>query len=103
MIKTIEIIIQNNISKKMHALILYPLNICYKNNKEYKVTNEFLENIIRTIRTWKNEYGNHSNLIDSEEFNIIIETKDTKETYHGKGLYPENYDYLKNLLGELHD
>ena len=103
MIETIEIIIQNSLNEETHAIILYSENICYKNNKEYKVTNEFLESIIRTIRTWKNEYGNSSKLIDSEEFNIIVKEKEKKETFHGKGIYPENYDYLKELLGELHD
>ena len=100
MIQTIEINIRHGIIDKLNALIIYERNICYINNKKYKVTNEFMEEILDEICYWKNEYGSDDN-IDSEEFTINIKTKENEEKYHGKGIFPYNYPYLKELLGEV--
>lgn len=100
MIQTIEINIKNGVMDKLNALIIYNRNICYINNKKYKVTNEFLDEFLDTICLWKNEYGNDDN-IDSEEFTIYVKTKDEQETFHGKGIFPYNYEYIKELLGDI--
>ena len=102
MIQSIEIIIKSGINYLLNVLIDYEKKVCYKDNKEYKVTDEFLDEIIRTIRTWKKEYGN-DNLIDSEEFKIIIGIPGEDDVIHGKGVFPENYAHLKELIGDLHD
>ena len=102
MIETIEIMIQNGPIQSLYALIVYPRNICYKDNKKYIVTDDFLKEITRTIRLWKNEYGT-SNIIDDEEFKVIVKTKEKEETFHGKGIFPNNYEHLKEVLGDLYD
>ena len=101
MIQTIEINIKSGSKELVSAIILYPKNICYKNNQKYHITKDFLEDIVRTIRLWKNEYGS-DNKLDSEEFNIVVKTKDNEEKFHGKGIFPENYRSIKELLGDLH-
>ena len=102
MIETIEIMIKNVANEQLSVLVMCSENICYKNNKKYKVTKEFIEDLIRTIRLWKTEYGNSEN-IDSEEFTIVVKTGEQKEMFHGKGVFPNNYQYLMELLGELYD
>ena len=102
-IETIEIIIDNGPQKLLNSIIVYPQKICYINNKKYSVTDDFLKDVVRTIRLWKNEYGNISNVIDSEEFTITVKTKEKEEKFHGKGIFPKNYNYLKELLGDLYE
>ena len=102
MIETIEIMIQSSPAESFYTLIVYPRNICYQNNKKHTVSDEYLQEIVRTIRLWKNEYGT-SKTMDSEEFKVIVKTKEKEETFHGKGIFPDNYEHLKELLGDLHD
>ena len=101
MIKTIEIIIKNGIFETINFLLIYENNICYLNDKKYIVNKEWKDNLIRIIRTWKNEYGTKSG-IDLEEFTITI-TSDKKELIHGKGIFPTNYNSLIEILGDLDD
>lgn len=101
MIKTLEIIINNGIFENIKLLLIYDKNICYKNDKKYLIDNNWKDELIRTIRTWKEEYG-YDNNIDSEEFTITI-ISDRKEKIHGKGIFPNNYHRLIELLGEIHD
>ena len=101
MINTIEININSGLNEIFHALIIYPRNICYINRKKYILSQEYLEELIRIIRTWENEYGNSKN-IDDEEFQIIIKTKKEQEIFHGKGKYPENYICFKDLIGGIY-
>ena len=102
MIAIIEITIKSGKNNLTYALIICQRNICYKNNKKYNITTEYQEDIIRTIRAWKNEYGNSRN-IDDEEFTIIVKAKEKEEKFHGKGIFPTNYKHLKELLGDIHD
>lgn len=99
MIKTIEININNGIMTEINALVVVEKNICYLNNKKYSVTNDFIERLKNIILLWENEYGNNRKI--EEEFRIIITTNKKIETYHGKGIFPNNYQSLKELLGEL--
>lgn len=100
MIQSIEITIGNNLKDETSAIILPTKNICYINNNKYKISELYLNNLLQIIYLWKNEYGN-DNIIDSEEFLIKIETKDNVETFHGKGIFPYNYQELKELLGDI--
>ena len=101
MIKTIEIIINNGIFENIKCLIIYEKDICYLNDKKYSINKEWKDTLIRIIRTWEKEYGSKSG-IDLEEFTITI-TSNKKEVIHGKGIFPENYHNLIELLGDLHD
>lgn len=102
MIQTIEVTIRNGLQDSIIALIVYAKNICYVNNKKYHVSDSFMEEFLQTIYPWQNEYGTDGN-IDSEEFIITINSTDGKEIYHGKGVFPHNYQNIKDLLGDIHD
>ena len=99
MIKTIEIIIRNGIFEKIKMLLIAERNICYLNDKKINIDEEWKNQLIRTIRTWKNEYGTKEG-VDLEEFTIIVHAN-KKEIIHGKGIFPDNYENLIELLGEL--
>ena len=100
MIQSIEIIIQSGLHVTTNALILCSKKIAYINDKKYLISDSFLDELEKTIYLWKNEYGS-ANVIDCEEFLITIKTKKGKETIHGKGIYPHNYDALKELLSDI--
>lgn len=100
MISTIDVIIKMGPIEIMNAIIIPPKNLCYVNDKKYTITEDFVKEVTRTIYLWNNEYGKDNN-IDSEEFFVIVNTKDGQTKFHGKGVYPHNYDYLKKLIGDL--
>jgi len=101
MIKTIEILITSGPSELYNVLILPSKNIMYLNNKKYDTTEDFINKLIRIIYLWKEEYGS-DNKIDTEEFKITITSKDSIDSFHGKGNYPNNYSLLKDLLDEIY-
>ena len=96
---TVEITIQNGTLEVFHGLINVQEKYCLINESKREFSDEFLDNLIRTIRLWNNEYGN-SIRIDDEEFTVIV---NENEKFHGKGIFPDNYDTFKKLLGELND
>ena len=98
MIKAIEIIIKNGIYSNNYLISFTNKNL-YLNNKKYEVTETFLNNLKNTILYWKNEYGS-SKEIDIEEFTVIVYSDEGEDKYHGKGIYPNNYNYFKELLGD---
>ncbi len=102
MINTIEVIIRSGIFDSIHLIISYPRESCYMNNKIYTLNDKFLDELVRTIRLWDNEYG-YDQMIDSEEFKVIVTTNEKEEIFHGKGIFPSNYQGFKRLLGEIHD
>jgi len=72
------------------------------NNKEQKITEEKIDDLIRIIRTWDNVYNN-SNVIDSESFFIKINTNDGTEIIKGNGEYPDNYILLKEWISGFNE
>ena len=101
MIKTIEIIIKNGMFEKIRCFIVWERDICYFNEKKIEIEKEWEERLLRTIRLWKKEYGEKSGM-DQEEFKITIVSGE-EEVIHGKGVFPNNYQELMELLGELND
>ena len=95
MIQTVEVIIKNGLTT-LNTLLVYEKHILYINNKKYQVTDSFIEALLDIIYAWKKEYGTDNN-IDSEEFTVIVKSKDGTDTFHGKGVFPHNYDSLKEL------
>lgn len=96
-IVSIEIMIKN-----MHEnikLVINPNTLTFNNDK--KISKELINELIRTICLWKNEYG-FSSKIDVEEFKVIIKTTNKIDTFHGKGIYPSNYKYFKKIIGEIY-
>ena len=100
MIDAIEINIKNGMINQTNALINYLDKVCYLDNKKYTVDDKFLDEIVRIITYWDNEYGVGKG-IDIEEFTITVYSNKKKTKYHGKGKYPDNYFRIKQLLGEL--
>ena len=100
MIQTIEMIVRNGLTQPIKALIVYDKNLCYLNDTKYEVSDSWMEDVIQTICLWQPEYGFDGN-IDSEEFLVTVTSTDGKESFHGKGVFPYNYQTLKELLGDL--
>ena len=101
MIDTIEVIIQNGALLSEHFVLKCDELKAYLAFDTVNISKEFLDNLVSTIRSWKNEYGSDSK-IDSEEFTVIVTSNDkTIDKFHGKGIYPDNYSYFIELLGEI--
>lgn len=100
MIKAIEIIINSGVNIEKNYLISYTNKACYIDDKKYDLTDEYLDNLKNTILYWKKEYGT-KNIIDVEEFTINVYSDKGTDTYHGKGIYPNNYELLKEMLGDF--
>jgi len=72
------------------------------NNKEQRITEEKIDELIRIIRTWDNVYSN-PNVIDSETFFIKIDTKEGTEIIKGSGEYPNDYILLKEWISGFNE
>ena len=98
---SIELIIDNKISN----IDIY-INVIKKtiivNNKEQKISEEKIDDLLRIIRTWKNEYNN-PNVIDAESFFIKINTTDGTEIIKGSGEYPKDYILLKEWISGFNE
>lgn len=100
MIEFIKIDTMSGIIKNLDITIIPNQHICYVNDKNYDINDEFVDKVIRIIRTWGNT-DNITNVIDAQECNIIVKTKDEESLINIKGDYPENYNELFNLFEEL--
>ena len=98
---SIEIIIDNKISN-IDIYINVIKETIIVNNQEQKITEEQIDDLIRIIRTWKNEYSN-PNIIDAESFFIKINTTDGTEIIKGSGEYPDNYILLKEWISGFNE
>ncbi len=99
MIDSINIIISRGTVNIYKILIDQNNNFCYINQKKYEIDNKLINKIIEIIVTWKYEYG-CSNTLDAEEF--IVKINSAKAiTYHGKGIFPENYNELLSIIGDI--
>lgn len=99
MIDSINILISRGTVNIYKILIDPNNNSCYINQKKYEIDNKLIHKILDIIVTWKYEYG-YSNTLDAEEFTIIINSTKTT-TYHGKGIFPENYNEFLNIIGGI--
>ena len=100
MIDTIEIMIQKGTHRIYHFVIKYNELKAYADGLVFDLSKDYLDELLRTIRLWKNEYGSDSK-IDNEEFTIIVTSNGKEDKIHGKGYYPDNYSHLIELLGEI--
>lgn len=100
MIKTIEILVTEGILNKYNLLIIPIQNICFLNEKKYSISKEKINNIIKIISLWSKEYGTKSG-IDLQEFQITITTSQEIDKIHGKGIYPNNYKQLLDIIGDI--
>ena len=99
----IEIIIRNGYFESINALISYKYNYCLYNGSKYEVTDEFKNNLVRIIRTWKSNNNKNKN-IDKNQYKIIVTMNDNKkELINCSGIYPNGYKQLIDLLGGLNE
>lgn len=102
MVNLIEILITRGIITRYSLLIVPKENICYLNEKKHYLEKDKINKILSIISLWKNEYG-IKEAIDQEEFTITITTNNKTETIHGKGIYPNNYNQLLEIIGEINE
>ena len=98
---SIEIFI-NNLCSEMYLYIDTNKKIVRVNNCEKPIDKEEINNLIRIIRNWDNEYKSDK-IIDGEQFIIKLNTSKGTEVIKGKGDYPKNYHAFKDLVGRLYD
>ncbi len=102
MVDSIEMLISRGGFDIYKILIVPKLNVCYMNNKKLNIDNDKINHILRLLASWKYEYG-ISNVLDAEEFTITV-CSNKKTTYHGKGVFPDSYDELLRIIGDVeHD
>lgn len=97
----IEIIIDNK-TANVDIYIDVVKQIIIVNNKEQKITEEQIDDLVRIIRTWDNVYNN-PNVIDAESFFIKIDTNSGTEIIKGNGEYPDNYILLKEWISGFNE
>ena len=98
-IRSIEIEI-NSINEEFNIfldIINYKIKI---DDKEKNIEKEWIDDLLRIIRTWKKEYSS-SKMLDAESFLIRINSIDGTDIIKGKGDYPENYMTLKKWIGDV--
>lgn len=100
MVDNIEIIIKQG-AISIFEIFVYPKNnICYINNKNYVIKKEAINQLLGILSGWKYEYG-ISNVVDAEEFIVKVSSDSQVTSYHGKGIYPNNYDVFRSILGGI--
>ena len=100
MVDEIEIEVRNGINNTVNYIIYPKDNVCYINEETYYISDEQINYLLSIIVTWKYEHGT-SNSIDTVEFEVKIYSDDKIDRYHGKGIFPYNYNEFKEVLGEV--
>ena len=72
------------------------------NDKTLLLTEEDKENIIREIRVWKDEYRGKA-LEKTEYYIRIYNNADLLRTHLFNGAFPENFNNLLEIVGDLYD
>lgn len=98
---SIEIVIDNK-TLKTEIYIDNVKQTIIINNKEKEISKEKIEDLIRIIRTWKNNYHNQ-NVVDAESFFIKINLNSETEIIKGNGSYPENYILFKEWISDFNE
>ena len=102
MIDKVEIIINEGSAKKELIMINNHSKKAFVNGKIKDISNDYVKKIVGIIKYWKREYGS-SNQFEPIEYTITLYEGNIAEKHHGKGIFPNNYEELIELLGELHD
>lgn len=71
-------------------------------NRMDLIKQEKIEELLRIIRLWKNEYSG-LNVVDGESFLIRINTGNMIEIIQGKGNYPDNYNDFKEWISVFYE
>ena len=89
MIELIEININNPFNNDL-ITIDYLNKIATINNQSYNVKPGYLNYITHTLAYWQNEYGTKNGIDNNKKIT----------TFHGKGVYPSNYQEFKKIIKE---
>lgn len=100
MVDEIEICIKNGVLREKNILIIPKEDKMYVNNEQYPINKEIISKLLNILATWKYEYGKN-NEIDAEEFKVVVKSKDGATVYHGKGIFPNNYNEFLEVLGGI--
>ena len=92
---SIRIVLPNN-----YAMINDYIGII--NDKQVLLNEDDINNLLRIIRYWHNEYRNDK-IISKEEYFITINTDGEEETINFNGSYPDDLYILLDFLGDLYD
>ena len=102
MIDKVEIYIVNGLTDNKEYIINNKTKKVYINGIIKDIKEDFVERLVDIIKFWKNDYGTETGL-DVNEYTINLYENNIKETYHGKGNYPTNFELFIELLGELNE
>lgn len=77
-------------------------NNAYINDKTLLLNEEDIDNIIREIRAWKEEYK--KNALEESDYYIRLYNNDELVKAHlFHGSFPENFNNLLEIVGDLYD
>lgn len=98
--KSIEIII-GGLDGEKKILIECNKKRIIVNEKIDFISQEKIDELIRIIRTWKNQYV--GSLIDGDSFFIRINMESGSEVIEGRGKYPDNYLNFKEWVSDFYE
>ena len=98
-VNKIEINIDNTFNT-INVLIMPDTLKAYKNNKENNIDEEYIKRLLRIISLWDHKYIDNS-VIDGSSFEVKVYTTSGVDRFYGKNKYPNNYQELLDMLGDL--
>ena len=76
--------------------------ICIINDDEVSITKEDIDNILRTIRLWNNNYI--GNGIKEDTYTILLyDGKNIIDKYTFDRAFPEDFSLLLEVIGAIYD
>lgn len=99
MVDSIEISFISNFKENNIYINVNDLTIS-KNGLIKKLSRGTIFRLLKFFTNWKSEYYS-SDVIDGEEFIVVVKSGDREDVFKGKGEYPKNYNAFKNFLGGL--
>lgn len=100
-VRSIEILI-SGIGNEINLLIDVVKKRVITKNKMMLITNDQIDELLRIIRLWKNEYTGDT-VLDGECFLITINMGNKIEVIKGQGSYPDNYQNLKDWISDFYE
>lgn len=86
------------VSENDISFVIYPNdNIVVIKGKKYNIDTEIIEEFIRTIRLWKNEYYD-SSYKDGNKFEVAVYSNNKKTLIIGNRNVPDNYDSFSRIV-----
>ena len=83
--------------------VIYPKNnMVLIEGNPYKIETDEIQELVRIIRTWKNEYFDDSYL-DGNRFEVVVSSNGKKSVMKGIRELPENYDSFSELVRRIYD